>query len=128
MRMNSNPPPGDEENPHDQLPSPEEYRANMDDGTMSSMRDNPQDRDDDDDDDDHDLPTVDEYKSNMSFRESEERPKCCYRQERKRNQDPARAPNNKNNRTESAPICVNGGRCQCAALTPSPGSLGGHYE
>ena len=73
--MNSNPPPGDEENPHDQLPSPEEYRANMDDGTMSSMRDNPQDSDDDDDDDDHDLPTVDEYKSNMSFRESEERPK-----------------------------------------------------
>jgi len=71
--MNSDPPTGDEENPHDQLPSPEEYRANMDDGSMSSMRDNPQDGDDVDD--DHDLPTVDEYKSNMSFRESEERPK-----------------------------------------------------
>lgn len=61
----------DEENPHDQLPSPEEYKAGMQDGTTPSMRDNPQDGDDG-----HDLPTVDEYKHNMSFREKEEeRPK-----------------------------------------------------
>jgi len=60
----------DEENPHDQLPSPDEYKANMQGGQTSTMRDNPQDGNDE-----HDLPTVDEYKSNMSFRDQEERPK-----------------------------------------------------
>lgn len=60
----------DEENPHDQLPSPEEYKTGMQNGQTSTGRDNPQDGDED-----HDLPTVDEYKANMSFRESEERPK-----------------------------------------------------
>ncbi len=59
----------DEENPHDQLPSPEEYKAGMQNGQTSS-RNNPQDGDQD-----HDLPTVDEYKNNMTFREKEGRPK-----------------------------------------------------
>jgi len=65
----------DEENPHDQLPSPEEYKANMDNNTFSSSArnmDNPQDGDESDsDNENHDLPTVDEYKSNLSFRNDE---------------------------------------------------------
>lgn len=61
----------DEENVHDQLPSAEEYKAKMSDGNISgSTRDNPQDGEDE-----HDLPTVDEYKSNLSFRDQEEKPK-----------------------------------------------------
>lgn len=78
MKINQSDPPADfedintdEENPHDQLPSPEEYKAHMQDGNTFSMRDNPQNGEDNE----HDLPTVDDYKSNMSFRESEERPK-----------------------------------------------------
>ena len=59
----------DEENQHDQLPSPEEYKANNDGNTYNSSNrgvDNPQDGDDN-----HDLPTVDEYKRDLSFREKE---------------------------------------------------------
>lgn len=77
MKINQSDPPADfedivtdEENPHDQLPSPEEYKAHMQDGQTSSRRDNPQDGEDT-----HDLPTVDDYKSSMTFREGEERPK-----------------------------------------------------
>mmetsp|Transcript_22764 Transcript_22764/g.48352 ORF Transcript_22764/g.48352 Transcript_22764/m.48352 type:complete len:464 (+) Transcript_22764:71-1462(+) len=59
----------DEESPavHDQLPSPEEYKANMTAGSVlrnNAVVDNPQDGDDV-----HDqLPSVDEYKANMSFK------------------------------------------------------------
>lgn len=63
----------DEENPgmHDQLPSPEEYKARMDGSSNTFGRrdmDPPEDGEAT-----HDLPGVDEYKQSMSFRESEER-------------------------------------------------------
>lgn len=68
----------DEESPavHDQLPSPEEYKAKMNDGNTSGgnfssrdIVDNPQNGDDNGDDDGiHDqLPSVDAYKTSMSF-------------------------------------------------------------
>lgn len=60
----------DEEAPnvHNQLPSPEEYKANMIVGNgFSNIDDNPQDGDDDDDAHGDQLPNVDEYKANMSF-------------------------------------------------------------
>lgn len=59
----------DEENQHDQLPSAEEYKAKNADnafGRNPNNVDNPQDGDDN-----HDLPTVDEYKRDLSFREKE---------------------------------------------------------
>ena len=59
----------DEENQHDQLPSPEEYKARMDGNSYNGNPnnvDNPQDGDDN-----HDLPTVDQYKRDLSFREKE---------------------------------------------------------
>lgn len=61
----------DEEAPtvqHDQLPSPEEYKAKMND---VGKRDNPQDGDDDNGvGGGNTLPSVDEYKSSMSFRQN----------------------------------------------------------
>ena len=65
----------DEENPdvHDQLPSPEEYKAKMKDGnTFGSSRDVD---DEEYGEQSHDLPSVSEYKTNMSFREDSDRPK-----------------------------------------------------
>mmetsp|Transcript_8755 Transcript_8755/g.21367 ORF Transcript_8755/g.21367 Transcript_8755/m.21367 type:complete len:732 (-) Transcript_8755:94-2289(-) len=59
----------DEENRHDQLPSPEEYKAKNDGNAYDRNPDNidnPQDGDDN-----HDLPTVDEYKRDLSFREKQ---------------------------------------------------------
>jgi len=64
----------EEESPavHDQLPSPEEYKAKMIVGSSNSFAnrdivDNPQNGDDNDDDVHDQLPSVDAYKTSMSF-------------------------------------------------------------
>lgn len=63
----------DEENQHDQLPSPEEYRANSGNISYNDSTMSVDDTNTGEDEHEHDLPSVDEYKRDLSFRQ-EERP------------------------------------------------------